>query len=324
MVRAPLDVPNATAAVAAALKRPSHCVPVGGVMLSMANPHHQPLRVAQFARIQHVKCLMNRLVSICWGFGDDGFGTCVKGECKLAPNGKMSKDSACVPSDYRRSQYVSLNWAKWPFFIDALRVARVILWIEADVVIGRNPWEGLAGIPGVDAPWLVRPNSVPTPDVQYQWEAPPCNGSSWPSRDDVSWVKESGVVCHRRGWHAEPLNCGQLLITSLAFAQTVWDSRPAQFMNGDKSQQYYANVAKHNFSHGGLPLDYYNYCWRKEVSIVNKCRVATMHATCGQSSSDKGRLMHSFVKTFSGCALSNRTGRPLSPEAAIREELKFE
>ena len=69
---------------------------------------------------QHVKCLMNRLVSICWGFGDDGFGTCVKGECKLAPNGKMSKDSACVPSDYRRSQYVSLNWATWPFFIDWL------------------------------------------------------------------------------------------------------------------------------------------------------------------------------------------------------------
>ena len=156
--------------------------------------------------------------------------------------------------------------------------------------------------------------------MRYQYETPPCTVPSL--------VESSAVACVKPGtWplpHPEPLNCGQLLITSLAFAQTVWDSRPAQFMNGDKSQQYYANVAKHNFSHGGLPLDYYNYCWRKEVSIVNKCRVATMHATCGQSSSDKGRLMHSFVKTFSGCALSNRTGRPLSPEATIREELKFE
>ena len=30
-------------------------------------------------------------------------------------------------------------------FVICLRVARVVLWIEADVVIGRNPWEGLAG-----------------------------------------------------------------------------------------------------------------------------------------------------------------------------------
>lgn len=277
-------------------------------MLSMANPHHRPLRALQFARIQHISCLMNRLVSICWGFADDMFGACVTGVCKPSPDRKVSKDSACAPSDYRRSQYVSLNWAKWPFFIDALRVARVILWIEADVVIGRNPWEGLAGIRGVDAPWLV--NSLPKLDVQYQWEIPPCNGS-WPSPDDFSWVKDPGVVCRRSGEHTEPLNCGQLLITNLAFAQTVWNSRPDQFTNGDKSQQHYANVAKHSFSHGGLPLNYYNHCWRSKVSVISRCRVVTMHATCEPSSSEKRKLMHSFVDNFRQCALNNRTGRLL-------------
>ena len=302
-VRAPLTVPNSTAAVEAALQRPSDCVPVGGVMLSMANPHHRPLRAAQFARIRNVGCLMDRLVSICWGFADDGFGTCVKGECASSHDGRVTKDSACVPSDYRRSQYVSLNWAKWPFFIDALRVARVILWIEADVVINRNPWEGLAGTRGVDAPWLVRPSRLPPFDVQYQWESPPCNGS-WSS-------EQPGVVCRaRRGEpHPEPLNCGQLLITSLSFARSVWNSRPARFVNSDQSQQHYANVAKHAFSHGGLSLDYYNHCWRSRVAIVDKCRMVTMHATCEQSFSGKATLMHASVHAFKKCALDNRTGR---------------
>ena len=115
MARAPLHVPNATQAVAEALARPSHCVPTGGVMLSMSNPHHQPLRNHQFAKIRHVKCLMDRLVSVCWGDWDDGYGTCVNSPCKMANTTKgtvFDKNSACAPSDYRRSQYVSLNWAK--------------------------------------------------------------------------------------------------------------------------------------------------------------------------------------------------------------------
>ena len=323
MARAPLNVPNTTAAVAAALRRPSHCVPEGGVMLSMANPHHRSLRAAQFSRIQHVSCLMQRVVSVCWGFADDGFGTCVEGECPTTARGGIHKDSACAPSDYRRSQYVSLNWAKWPFFIDALRVARVILWIEADIVIGRNPWEGLAGVPGVDAPWLVPPGGRALPDVQYQWEGPPCTDAEWPPSDSLSWVSNPGVVCKGRSpVHAEPLNCGQLLISSLSFAQAVWDARPKLFLNGELSQQHYANVVKHNFTHGGLPLDYYNYCWHKAVYVKDHCRVATMHATCGQNTGEKSKLMGNFVKMFTKCQVSNRTGRILWSDSQHRDRLQ--
>ena len=263
--RTPLNVPSTTKAVAAALTRPSNCVPTGGVMLSMANPHHRPLREMQFSRVKHVRCLMDRLISVCWGDWDDGLGTCVRGECEMTKKGGHAIGSACIQSDYRRSQYVSLNWAKWPFIIDALQVARVILWIEADVVINRNPWEGLAGVPGVDAPWLVRHDKRAPLDVAFQWETVPCDpATGFPTPDNsTTWVKDPGVVCQSksRHYHAEPLNCGQLLITSRRFAQAVWNSRPVQFQNGAPSQQHHANVIKANFSHDGLPLDFFNYCW---------------------------------------------------------------
>ena len=325
--RAKLDVPNATAAVAEALARPSDCVPVGGVLLSMANPHHWRLRQMQFARVKHVECLMVRVVSVCWGDLDDGLGTCVRGECGAkTKQGGYSASSACVSSDYRRSQYVSLNWAKWPFFIDALRVARVILWIEADVVINRNPWEGLAGVPGVDAPWLVRHNKRAALDVTYQWERPPCNpATGFPMPNGTTWVKDPGIECGRTSdVHDEPLNCGQLLITSLQFAQAVWDSRPAQFQNGAPSQQHHANVIKANFSHDGLPLDFFNYCWgatshHKPYRIRDRCKMVTLHATCAANSVMKEGIMRKWLRPdrFGQCIISNRTGRLVGRRGAV-------
>lgn len=317
--RAPLDVPNATAAVAQALARPSNCVPVGGVMLSMSNPHHLHLRQLQFARIKHIKCLMDRVVSVCWGDWDDDLGTCVRGDCGAKTKyGGYSVSSACVSSDYRRSQYVSLNWAKWPFFIDALRVARVILWIEADIVINRNPWEGLAGVPGVDARWLVRHDKRPPPDVAYQWEKPPCNpATGFPRRNSTTWVPDPGVVCGNTAYvHNEPLNCGQLLITSRSFAQAVWDSRPAEFQNGAPSQQHHANVIKANFSHDGLPLDFFNYCWgakskNKPFRFRDRCKMVSVHATCAENLVAKEGVMRKWLgpDRFEPCLISNQTGR---------------
>ena len=136
--RSLIDVPNVTAAVALALTIPSTCVPHDAVMLSMATTHHMRLRPAQFARVAHLDCFMQRVVSVCYGFTDD-LGTCVYGSC----NKTLGLANPCLPSDYRRSQYVALNWAKWPLFIDTLLVAKTALWLEADVVILQNPWEVL-------------------------------------------------------------------------------------------------------------------------------------------------------------------------------------
>ena len=134
--RSLIAVPSVSDAVDQALQAPSECVPSYAVMLSMATTHHMKLRTAQFARIAHLECFMVRLVSVCYGFVDS-YGTCVHGSC----NKSLGLANPCLPSDYRRSQYVALNWAKWPLFIDTLRVARSALWLEADVVILRNPWE---------------------------------------------------------------------------------------------------------------------------------------------------------------------------------------
>ena len=128
--RKPIEVPNCTATVAAAVARPSACVPDGWVVLSMTNTHHAPLQRLQYERVAHLGCFMTRVVQLCYGSVPDAFGACVYGPHVIA-------------SDYRRSQYVSLNWAKWPFFLDAFRAARHLLWIEADVLIMRNPFEML-------------------------------------------------------------------------------------------------------------------------------------------------------------------------------------
>ena len=51
-------------------------------------------------------------------------------------------------------------------------------------------------------------------------------------------------------------------LNSLEFALEVWDSRPAVFRNGAVSQQYYANTIRRNYSESGLPLAFFNHCWK--------------------------------------------------------------
>ena len=174
---------------------------------------------------------MTRVVSLCYGSVPDAFGACVYGPHVIA-------------SDYRRSQYVSLNWAKWPFFLDAFRAARHLLWIEADVLIMRNPFEVL--LDGGER------EKTLGDAIRYQGERAPCD--AYPS---------SPVVQCGAGWvqHEEPLNCGQLVINSPHLAQTIYDARPDNFTNGAFSQQHYANVHKVKYAHSPLPVEFYSYHW---------------------------------------------------------------
>ena len=200
---------NVTLAVIRALATPSTCVPHGVVSLSMATTHHMKLRPVQFARVAHLDCFLSRLVSVCYGF-TDAYGQCVYGSCDKT----LGLANPCLPSDYRRSQYVALNWAKWcasraanrmsvahasphypltsvgdarcarrPLFIDTLRVARSALWLEADVVILSNPWELL----------LSQSEAFATVQhsVRYQYETPPCTIESLVQSRAVSCAKSS-------------------------------------------------------------------------------------------------------------------------------------
>ena len=289
--RSLIDVPNVTLAVAAALSIPSTCVPHEAVMLSMATTHHMRLRSAQFARVSHLGCFMQRLVSVCYGF-TDSYGTCVHGSC----NKTLGLANPCLPSDYRRSQYVALNWAKWPLFIDTLRVAKSALWLEADVVILRNPWELLLS----EAELFATVHHA----VRYQYETPPCT--------TPKLIESPAVVCTKPGEkpppHPEPLNCGQLLLNSLDFALEVWASRPAIIRNGAVSQQGYANQVRRNYSESGLPLGFFNHCWKahRYTRVTDACQLQTYHATCEMVAKSKRQAMNASVDSIErlGCVPS--------------------
>ena len=291
--RKAIDVPNVTLAVLRALAIPSTCVPNEAVMLSMATTHHMRLRPLQFSRVAHLDCFLSRLVSVCYGF-TDSYGQCVYGSC----NASLGLANPCLPSDYRRSQYVALNWAKWPLFIDTLRVARSALWLEADVVILTNPWPLLLS----ETEKFASVHDA----IRYQFETPPC---TMPEK-----VQSPAVACTKSDWptpHPQPLNCGQLLLNSLQFALEVWSSRPAVFKNGEMSQQGYANIIKGNYSESGLPLGFFNHCWKahRYAKVTDACQLQTYHATCEMVARNKRQAMNNSITgvTKHGCALASPT-----------------
>jgi len=259
-----LAVPNVTAAVALALSKPSVCVPDGGVLLSMTNEYHARLRPYQFALVSHHQCLMDRTVSLCFGAINDTFGVCVYGED--------------VPSSDLRSQiYVALNLAKWPLFLDALRVARTVLWLEADVLLLQNPFD------------LLRHTTSGSDevDIRYQRESWPCDEAS---------RRRGNVKCSAQPEHPAPLNCGQLLLPSATFARAVWASRPSNFTNRAPTQQHHANVLLPHFRHASLPIEFFSHCWTRAPGggtprIANMCGLATYHFNCVPNMRQKLSLM---------------------------------
>ena len=115
----------------------------------------------------------------------------------------------------------------------------------------------------------------------------------------------------------------QLLINSLRFAEEVWASRPARFVKGEASQQAYANAIKGNYSHSGMPLGFFNHCWRKKSSGINitklptLCGLVTYHATCLGNAPLKQFRMNETVEF----AKSQRCRPPLWEASLTRTQL---
>ena len=97
--------------------------------------------------------------------------------------------------------------------------------------------------------------------------------------------------------------------------------RPLQTIPGLLTHDTLSDDGHSALVHGGLPLDYYNYCWKKGVHVKDQCRAATMHATCGTNTGEKSKLMGNFVKMFAKCQVSNRTGRIMWSESQHRDRL---
>ena len=116
-------------AVHKAVLRPSDCVPGGAVLISTFNQYHRPLHQLQFQAVRALRCLMSRVVLLC--FGAHAVDS-LRGACVNAP--------AARQSDFREGDYFSFSWVKWNVAWHALNVASCVLMVDADVVVLRNPF----------------------------------------------------------------------------------------------------------------------------------------------------------------------------------------
>ncbi|EOD19868.1 hypothetical protein EMIHUDRAFT_242491 [Emiliania huxleyi CCMP1516] len=103
----------------------------------MVDDVQAPLRPLQFARVRELDCLTARLVSLCWNHSD------AHGSCVQAPRAVLDllRPGAAEPEVL----YHLKCWSKWALLHAALEEARVALYVDADVLLLRNPFAAPAG-----------------------------------------------------------------------------------------------------------------------------------------------------------------------------------
>ena len=295
-VRPQLVLPNVSAAVARALLEPSSCVAEGGVTLSVTNSHHAWLRPEQFALLEGQTCFMRRMVSVCYGVVDR-FGLCVNSSHKVPP------------SDFRRSNYAALIWAKWRIMADALTVARVAMWLDADVLLLRNPWVALD---------LLDPRKVGAFDFRHQSEDP-CAATQ---------IEELQAKCAN-------VNGGQLVMSNYRLAAQIYAARPRNLTNFHRLDQDFVENILRNRTNGfrscALPAHFASYCWSlpkrvlrkgrdnsiplpKRVAYVPLCQRVTHHFNCVTDSMKKKKVMRSMVASWR--AECGNSSSEVSPSAS--------
>jgi hypothetical protein len=297
IVRPELVVPSVVDAVTAAIGTPSSCVPGGAVVLSVTNKHHQRLRPVQFSLICNQTCFMQRVVSVCFNNVSDAFGTCVRSTFVVPP------------SDFRRSNYANLIWAKWKIISDALQVATVAMWLDADVLIMRNPWAELQMLGSTSL-------SQQQYAIRYQSEPPPTATQAEACTVPIP-------VCE----DCASFNGGQLLVRSASVARAMYRSRPRNLSNTERLDQDWADAIINNnsrFAHlvSGrrhhlsrvtscvLPDSFAAQCWQQssfvrsesgrqsEWSKRSLCTRVTHHFNCVPSRKDKGEAMKVLARQW--------------------------
>lgn len=276
-VRPELVLPNVSSAVARVIAEPSSCVADGGVTLSVTNSHHAHLRPEQFALLKDEECFMRRMVTVCYSVVDR-FGLCVNSSHKVPP------------SDFRRSNYASLIWVKWRILADALTVARVAMWVDADVLLLRNPWVALG---------LLGASSVRAYDFRHQ------------SEDPCAETEYAGLQAK-----CGNVNGGQLVLSNGRLPEQIYDSRPRNLTNYHRLDQDFVEAILRDKSKGftacALPASFASHCWNldmrkgrdkslpmpKRVPFTPLCRRITHHFNCVPERNKKTKMMRTMVATW--------------------------
>ena len=230
-------------AVHESLALPSSCVPGGAVLVSMVDAAQAPLRRLQFSRIRELKCLVDRVTSLCWNHSDSfGHAPCVQ-----APATAFDRADPEV-------LYHLKCWAKWTLLSTALDVARLAFYVDADVLLLRNPFAAPAVAHFADA-------ACRGVQLLYQWEGPGSN----------------------------PLNSGQMLACSAAAVRHALSAMPRELSEfalpagGAKLDQEYAHAALERSQFGIRRLPGPNFagnCWFGPPNDPPWCDIFLFHAHC--------------------------------------------
>ena len=280
-------------AVRDALHHESVCVPAGMVLLSYVNDGHAQLRHLQLSRVMHLDCLLARMVTLGANYSD-GMGAIVRAQASRLSN-------------FRDADFYDITWLKWRLIglATAVPQCRAAFWLDADVVLLRNPFEGISRV-GHCA-------------VQYQakqW------GALWTLRPPA------GLPTLGPG-----LNSGQMLISDHAFASRVLAKRSnAAYIRFNASwEQDVAQAVLVRNSSCPLPGTFASECalrlrlWNDSALTAaasritsELCRLTTYHACCvthiwdlppngsGGVELGKAAIMRRALMLTSACTSSSR------------------
>lgn len=277
LARPELQFENVSGPVARLVSRPSDCVPPGAVLLSITNEYHTKLRELQFSRVRDQSCLMDRFLSVCFNVSD-GLGTCIPGP-------------RVHPAEYRKSNYANLIWAKWRIISDALSdAATTALWLDADVVMLRNPFDSEALWPGTGH------------NIRFQAEIPP------PHNGSAAWRRGAADACPPLA-HTNGLNGGQLLLNSGMLARDMDRRRPPKLSNADLLDQDFANrlLLSGGYSRCPLPSTFASAHWGRSMPHLDPCEFVTVHANGAGAIPGKASVMKAWLKRTANCAYANAT-----------------
>lgn len=237
-------------AVAQSLSTPRPCVPDGSVLLSMVDSRQGALRPLQFERVRRIGCFMARVVSLCWNH-TDGYGTCVTAQPMRRADSVESYHFAC--------------WAKWAMLLVALTPARQALFLDADVLVLRNPF----------AEPVVSSGSCARELLLHQYEGPGTN----------------------------PLNGGQLLTCSARAVRTVLLAMPKRFDGDTPLDQVVAHAALQGPGHytRRLPAAFAGNCWFGPAHSPPWCGLVSFHAHCTASLAEKLARMRLVLRETAAC-----------------------
>jgi hypothetical protein len=269
-------------AIRSTLNHQSSCVPDGAIMVSLANEYHAELRELALRSIGTHRCLLDRFVSLCFGF-DDGIGTCVRVK-------------AVAPGAFSSERYHRLLWTKWHLLRIASSMATHVFYADADVVLLHNPWPAL----------MHTATHVPGYDALFQAEGlcSSCGSGACPhvGRNcvGVAGVCALKVTVSRSGTSMCPMNGGQLLVArDSRLVRRMLHLQPC-FRAGQRDlplDQLIADALRHDDGLGlrtcALPTTFSSHCWWKFAGRSSS-ELSTWHANCITSKFEKKIHMRSM------------------------------